>query len=92
VLAGVMTTFGLERASDPDRSHGGSGLNQVFEITELAERLGLTRGTVSGLQVSFVREGVPPAEAGAPVGLEGYERTLRGDPSIQVGRVSLFYD
>ena len=86
-----MTTFGLERASDPDRGHGGSGLNQVFEITELAERLGLTRGTVSRLQVSFVREGVPPAEEGFPVGLEGYERTARGDPSIRVGRVSLFY-
>ena len=36
VLAGILTTFGLDRASDPDREHGGSGLSHVFEITELA--------------------------------------------------------
>jgi len=92
VLAGVMTTFGLARASDPDRAHGGSGLNQVFDITGLADQLGLTSGTVARLQVSFVREGVPLAEEGMPHGLEDYVQAARPESSIQVGRVSLFYD
>ena len=91
VLAGVMTTFGLARASDPDRGHGGSGLSQVFDITGLPDQLGLTSGTVSRLQVSFVREGVPLAEVGMPHGLEDFVQPAP-ESSIQVGRVSLFYD
>jgi tyrosinase len=91
MLAGVMTTFGLAQASDPDREHGGSGLNQVFEITEQAEKLGLTRGNISRLRVSFVREGVQPTNDHVPPGLEDYVRAAPSDSSIQVGRVSLFY-
>ena len=91
-LAGVMTTFGLARATDPAGRHGGSGLNQVFEITALAQRLGLTQGTVSQLQVSFVREGVPPAEEAVPDGLEDFVPRTTVDPNIKVGRVSLYYD
>ena len=91
-LAGVMTTFGLGRATDPAGRHGGSGLNQVFEITALAQRLGLTQGTVSQLQVSFVREGVPPAEEAVPDGLEDFVPRTTVDPNIKVGRVSLYYD
>ncbi|MGF1550795.1 MAG: tyrosinase family protein [Sphingomonadaceae bacterium] len=59
-MIGVMTTFGLERASRPDSGHG--GMSEVFEITEHAERLGITEGTVDRLQVSFVREAPPPSE------------------------------
>jgi tyrosinase len=91
VLAGVLTTFGLERASDPKRSHGGSGLSHVFDITALAGPLGLTQGTVDRLQISFVREGVAPAEEGAPQGLDDYVQA-RPKPAIKVGRVNLFYD
>jgi len=91
-LAGIMTTFGLERASDPNRPHGGSGLSQVFEITELANRLGLTQGTVSQLQVSFVREHLPIADERVPEGLEEYAQASRPDAAIRIGRVSLFYD
>lgn len=91
-LAGVMTTFGLERATDPAGRHGGSGLNQVFEITALAERLGLTQGTVSKLQVSFVREAVPRAEEAVPAGLEDFVQTMSAESDIKVGRVSLYYD
>ena len=46
MLAGVMTTFGLERASDSSRSHGGGGLSHVFDITELADKLGLTNASI----------------------------------------------
>lgn len=91
-FAGVMTTFGLERATDPAGRHGGSGLNQVFEITEVARKLGLTQGTVSQLQVTFVREGLPPAEEAVPAGLEDFVKKTPPEPNIKVGRVSLYYE
>ncbi len=92
VLAGILTTFGLERASDTERGHGGSGLNHVFDITELAGPLGLTAGTVERLQISFVREAAAPSEEAAPEGLTEAARAPRPEPTIKVGRVSLFYD
>lgn len=92
LLAGVMTTFGLERASNPDRSHGGSGLSHVFDITEMADKLGLTQGTAAQVQVSFVREGMPATDEGAPPGLESFVRPAKPDTAIKVGRVSLYYD
>ncbi len=92
MLAGIMTTFGLERASDADRGHGGSGLNHVFEITELAGKLGLTDGSVSRLKVSFVREGVMPSSMEAVPGLEDYVQPVSRESSIKVGQVNLFYD
>jgi tyrosinase len=88
MLAGVMTTFGLERASDP----GGSGLSHVFEITGLAGKLGLTTGTVSRLKVSFVRMEVAPVSNESVHGLEQYVQPDNGKASIKVGRVNLFYD
>jgi tyrosinase len=92
VLAGVMTTFGLERASDPDRAHGGSGLNHVFDITELADKLGLTTGTISRLKVSFEREGLPEVSNEVPAGLESYVPAAPRASSIKVGQINLFYD
>jgi tyrosinase len=92
MLAGIMTTFGIERASNPDRGHGGSGLSHVFEITDLAGKLGLTDGTISKLKVSFVREGVPAADTEAPAGLESYLEAVPRASSIKVGQLKLFYD
>jgi tyrosinase len=92
VFAGTLTTFGLDRASDRNQSHGGSGLSHVFDITELAGPLGLTQGTVDRLQVSFVRERAAPSEEGAPAGLMDFAQAARPEPTIKVGRVNLFYD
>jgi tyrosinase len=93
MLAGVLTTFGLERASDSSRDHGGgSGLNHVFEITELAGKLGLTDGSVSQLQVSFVRVGVTASSDEMPAGLESVAMPAARAPSIKVGQLNLFYD
>jgi tyrosinase len=92
MLAGILTTFGLERASDPNRDHGGSGLNHVFDITALADKLGLTTGTVSRLKVSFVRVGVAASSKETPAGLESYGVPAPRAPSIKVGRLNLFYD
>jgi hypothetical protein len=91
-LAGVMTTFGLEMTSDTSLSYGGSGLTQVFEITELATRLKLTNAGVSRLKVTFVREGVVEADNETPSGLSGYAVPTRNPPAVRVGRISLFYD
>ena len=38
-LAGSLTLFGLNVASDPDGEHGGNGLGYTLDITELADRL-----------------------------------------------------
>ena len=92
VLAGVLTTFGLERASDSARTHGGSGLNHVFDITELAPGLGLTGGTVSGLKVSFERVGVAASTTESPPGLESIAVPAPRESSIKVGQINLFYD
>jgi tyrosinase len=73
-LAGVMSTFGIARASDRDDEHGGSGLNVAFEITELVGRL-RAKGALdpSSLAVTFVPR---PAEADLP--------------TVTVGRVSVY--
>jgi tyrosinase len=90
-LAGILTTFGLDRASDPNREHGGSGLNHVFDITALAPKIGLTDGTVSQLKLRFVRTGRTPTTESAPPGLESFVQPEQ-PPSIKVGGVKLFYD
>lgn len=38
-LAGSLTLFGLNVASQPDGPHGGSGLGYTIDITDLAQRL-----------------------------------------------------
>ena len=38
-LAGIVTLFGLNEASALDRQHGGNGLNNVLEITNVIDRL-----------------------------------------------------
>lgn len=90
-FVGMLTTFGLERASDPTSVHGGSGLGQVFDITDLVGRIGLTSENVSRLKVTFVREDPAPVESSAPEGLEGLAETPP-DPKITVGKISLYYD
>ena len=36
---GTLSTFGLAKASDPNSSHGGAGISEVYDITDAAERL-----------------------------------------------------
>jgi tyrosinase len=38
-VAGSLHLFGLDRASVPDGGHGGNGLGQTLDITDLADRL-----------------------------------------------------
>jgi tyrosinase len=87
---GMMTTFGLERASQSDARHGGGGLTQVFDVTEVAQRLGLTQGDVADLSVRFVREALAESDQAAPAGLEEYAAPA-AEARVRVGRVSLYY-
>jgi tyrosinase len=91
MLAGVMTTVRLERASNPNRSHGGSGINHVFD-TALADRLGLTAGTAAQLHVRFERDGLAATEEAVPLGLEDFVPRLKSGSAVKVGRVSVYYD
>src|SRR3954453_7364846 len=53
VRIGTLTPFGIARASLADGNQGGSGINQVFDITCIAEKLGITDGSIDRLHVSF---------------------------------------
>jgi tyrosinase len=63
VFVGILSTFGVERASKSDNPHGGSGISQVFDISETAGELGINSGTVDQLRVTF--EPVEPPEQAA---------------------------
>lgn len=93
VRVGTLTTFGIARASLADGDQGGSGINQVFDITGIAERLGLTDGTINRLHVSFEPLDLAKASDEAPEGLAEFAAAAdnRPAPSVKVGRVSLFY-
>lgn len=90
--AGVLTTFGLERASDPERPHGGNGLTQVLDITPIAARLRLTEATAPELEVSFVHEEIPSEAVGTPPGLEQFAHAEQREPRVEVGRISVYFE
>ncbi len=52
--AGVVSLFGISAASDPDGPNAGSGINQVFEITDIVDGLHLSGADLAGLDVRFV--------------------------------------
>ena len=90
IRVGKLTVFGLERASDPDRMHGGGGLNQAFDITDAAATLGLRPQDAGRLAVTFRRDAPAPSDDGVPEALADYAPRRAAAPSIKVGRVSLY--
>ena len=94
VRIGTLTTFGIARASLADGDQGGSGINQVFDITGIAGRLGISDGSINRLHVSFEPLGLAKATDEAPEGLAEFAAATeahRAPASVKVGRVSLFY-
>jgi hypothetical protein len=94
IRVGTLTTFGIERASRADGDQGGSGINQVFDITGIAARLGIADGTLSRLHVSFEPLHLAASEEETPPELADFAAAAvakRRAPSVKVGRVSLFY-
>jgi tyrosinase len=80
LLAGSLSLFGVQAASDPAGPQGGSGITSVIEITHLVEQLRQEgRWDESRLHVTFVRRD-GTAQAAAPT------------QPLQVGRVSVYYD
>jgi tyrosinase len=80
LLAGIMSTFGVRKASLKDGPHGGSGITTVLEITPLIAQLHHERAWDGHhLDVTLVPE-VPPG------------RTEVMPPSdLKIGRVSVYY-
>ena len=75
--AGGIASFGIPEASQPDAEHGGNGLTDVFDITELvAELFGGEAWNPSAITVTVV-----------PVGVSG-EAEEGGDE--RAGRISVY--
>ena len=69
LLAGELTLFGLNVASDPDGRHGGNGLGFTLDITDLAGRL----SAAGGLDPDHLRVTLVPGDglsADRPVTVE----------------------
>ncbi len=88
---GILTTFGIANASNPDRDHAGAGTTQVFDITQAAARLRLTTEAAPLLQVTFQRipDGAVPETV--PDWLPDIRRAPLADSTLQVGRVSVYF-
>ncbi len=80
LLAGHLSTFGVQKASSRTGKHGGSGITTVLDISPLIKQLqGDRNWDGAHLDVTFV----PSQPQGAPA-------TGLSD-SIQVGRISVYY-
>ncbi len=88
---GLFGTFGVALASQEDGDHGGGGVTQVFDLTDLAEALGLSDGSATELSVNLERR---PASAVDDAEPPEEIRVMLPDnmtASLSVGRVSLFF-
>jgi len=73
-LAGVVSLFGVKKATRPDDAHGGNGINEVLEITDLVDTLHLNNAlNLDHLTVRFVPR-----------------TNIRPEDNISVGRVSVY--
>jgi tyrosinase len=80
LLAGSLSLFGVQAASDPAGPQGGSGITSVIEITHLVDQLRREgRWDEARLHVTFMRRDV-----GA--------RTAVPTQDLKIGRISVYYD
>lgn len=91
VQVGVLSTFGVERASQADAPSGGSGLNQIFDITRFARDLGLVEGNRDKLDVLIQRVGARDEAWGVPEGLEGVVAETGTASSVEIGRINVIF-
>lgn len=91
VSVGVLSTFGVDRASQRDAPHGGSGLNQVFDITQYALPLGLVEGNAEALDVVIQRIGAQDQAWGVPEGLEEVARAMESGGKVSIGRINVIF-
>jgi tyrosinase len=80
LLAGILSTFGVRKASRKDGPHGGSGTTTVLEITPLIAQLHKERGWDGHhLDVTLVPE-IPPGR-----------KEVMPPSDLKIGRVSVYY-
>jgi tyrosinase len=73
-LAGVVSLFGVKKASQPDGAQGGNGLNESLDITAWVDQLHAAGvQDLDGLKIRIVPR-----------------TTIRPEDEISIGRVSLF--
>jgi tyrosinase len=58
-FVGMLSTFGVERATKSEDMHGGSGISLVLDISEAAAELGINQGNLDRLRVTFEPVGAP---------------------------------
>lgn len=68
-VAGSLHLFGLNRASKPDGAHGGNGLGQTLDITDLADRLHRT-GEFNAATIRVTLVPVEGSTDAAPITVE----------------------
>lgn len=91
VSVGILSTFGLSGASDPEADHGGGGLTQIYDITNAAERLKLTSETAPQLQVSFERVELGDAPEASFPQIEGLVTPEPVEAEVEVGRIGIYF-
>ncbi len=91
IPVGVFGVFGIAQASDPNRSHGGGGLSAAFDITGVADQIGLSDGSATEVGVTLTPQTPPEVDSSAaPDELSDVELDTT-TPSLSVGRVSVFF-
>lgn len=88
---GLLTTFGVANASNPDAPHGGAGLTQIYDITKAAERLKLTTESAPLVQVTFEKVPGGAVPESAPHGLEDLTHKSEEDSHLQVQRIGIYF-
>ena len=90
IMVGILSTFGIAGASNPDAEHGGAGISLVFDITEAAQTIGLTEALAPSLHVSFHK--VVSEVIAEAVPIPGIEAAPATDGSVQVGRIGVYFE
>jgi tyrosinase len=91
IEVGVFGTFGIAKASDPEQSHGGGGLSAAFDLTEFADRIGLSDGSATEVAVTLTPQAPPEVDTSAAPDELADVQLNTATPSISVGRVSVFF-
>jgi len=77
-LAGLVSLFGVRKASHADDAHAGNGINEVFDITHIIDSLQASDpAALDTLSVRFVPRSKKQVESGP-------------QPEVSVGRVSVY--
>ncbi|WP_448953832.1 tyrosinase family protein [Labrys neptuniae] len=89
---GLLSTFGVERASKASSKHPGDGLSVAFDITTLASEMGIQAGNVAALKIDIERVTTPQRYDDLPEDLADLSETLNRPSAVKIGRIGLYFD